>query len=223
MNVNPLHLRIVTLALGLAVAVAIGLGPVAAGPAAAQGMKMDSPGGDAMKMDEPGSDAMKVDGSDQGGMNMMGDLDTSTIPRVPPVAGYADGERIFFVHTEVSDPEIGAVMTQMMGSPVPVVPALAGAPDSMLATVWAFTNGIKPEGPRGPLDFQPDVFDRPVGAEGYSPLRMLYLVTWADGTAARLLTSAAEVDAALTSNAVTIRRTGVVVNTPFLTWPGGQR
>jgi hypothetical protein len=85
------------------------------------------------------------------------------------------------MHTEVSDPEIGTVMTDMMGSPVPVVQELADAPTSMLARLWAFTNGVQPKGPRGPLDFQPDIFDLPVGTSGYRPLRALFLVTWSGG------------------------------------------
>lgn len=156
-------------------------------------------------------------------MRMMENVDVSSIPRFPPVMGYVEGSRIFFVHTEVSDPEISLVLTQMMGSPVPVVPTLASVPDSLLASLWAFTNGVKPEGPRGPLDFQPDVFDNPVGSQGYSPLRMLHLVTWNDDAEPRLLTSAADVAAALSSNEVSVETTGVVANMPFLTWPGGQR
>ncbi len=70
---------------------------------------------------------------------MIGDMDMSEVPHIPPVAGYAEGERIFFLHTEVSDPEIGRIMTEMMDSPVPVVASLAKAPEEMLATVYAFT------------------------------------------------------------------------------------
>jgi hypothetical protein len=162
-------------------------------------------------------------GSGGGGMMMIGEMDTSQVPRVPPVAGYAEGVQIFFIHTEVSDPEIGRIMTGMMGSPVPVVPSLAEAGEGLLARVWAFSNGVQPKGPRGPLDFQPDVFDHPVGSDGYRPLRMLYLATWADGAASRLLTSAADVEAAIAAGELTEERTGVVVNAPFLTWPGGQR
>lgn len=162
-------------------------------------------------------------GSDDSGMSMMAGVDTADVPRVPPVAGYTGGVQIFFVHTEVSDPEIGRVMTDMMGSPVPVVPSLAAAGEDMLATVWAFTNGVQPDGPRGPLDFQPDVFNHPVGSEGYRPLRMLYLVTWSDSAMPRLLTSAAEVKSAIATGELVAERTGIVVNAPFLTWPDGQR
>jgi hypothetical protein len=166
---------------------------------------------------------MSMDSGAGSGMNMMGAVDIATIPRVPPVAGYAEGERVFFLHTEVSDVNIAKIMTDMMASPVPVVPSLAEAPASMLAVVYAFTNGVQPEGPRGPLNFQPDVFDHPVGSEGYSPLRAIHLVTWQDGIAPRLLTSAADVEAAVNASEISIENTGIVVNMPFVTWPGGQR
>lgn len=154
---------------------------------------------------------------------MMGNMDMSEVPRIPPVAGYAEGERIFFLHTEVSDPEIGRIMTEMMNSPVPVVASLAKAPEEMLAIVYAFTNGVQPDGPRGPLDFQPDVFDNPPGTPGYTPLRKIVLVTWRDGTTPRLLKSAVEVAAALEAGEIAVEEPGVVVNMPFVTWPGGQR
>ena len=119
--------------------------------------------------------------------------------------------------------KIGIVMTDMMGSPVPVVPELADAPASMLARVWAFTNGVQPDGPRGPLDFQPDIIDHPVGTDGYRPLRSLILVTWRDGSDPRLLTSAADLGDAVANGEVALENTGIVVNAPLLTWPGGQR
>jgi len=154
---------------------------------------------------------------------MMGDMDMSEVPHIPPVAGYAEGEQIFFLHTEVSDPEISRIMTEMMDSPVPVVASLAKAPEEMLAIVYAFTNGVQPDGPRGPLDFQPDVFDNPPGTPGYTPLRKIVLVTWRDSTTPRLLKSAVEVAAALEAGEIAVEEPGVVVNMPFVTWPGGQR
>ncbi len=145
-------------------------------------------------------------------------------PTVPPVTGYAEGEEILFLHTEASDPQLAETLTEMMGgSPVLVVPALAEVPDSALADVYVFTNGVMPDGAMGPLGFQPDVFDRPPGTEGYSPLRAVNLVTWDDEQDARVLRSAEEVLAAEEAGEVTIERPGIVVNMPFLTWPGGQR
>lgn len=141
-------------------------------------------------------------------------------PAVPLVEGYAEGREILFQHTEVSDPTIAELLTDMMRSPVLVVPSLAQAPEALLATVWVFKNGVRGE---GPFRYQSDVFDHPPGSEGYRPLRAVHLVRWKDERAARRLRSAAEVRAAERAGEVTIERPGVVVNMPLVTWPGGRR
>ena len=136
---------------------------------------------------------------------------------------YSEGQRILFLHTETSDPEIAKILTDMMGSPVLVVRSLAKAPNEMLAPVYVFTNGVTGEGPLGPLGFQPDVFGEPPGRAGYTPLRSIVLVTWRDEASARLLKSAAEVEEALQNGDITLEEPGVIVNMPMVTWPGGQR
>lgn len=141
-------------------------------------------------------------------------------PTVPAGMAYAEGKEIRFIHTEVSDAEIGKLLSDMMSSPVLVVPSLAQVPESALAKVYVFGNGIKG---MGPLGFQPDVFDSPPGTEGYTPLRALYVVTWTDEAKARELKAVAEVLAAETAGEVTIERKPVVINMPFITWEGGQR
>jgi hypothetical protein len=90
----------------------------------------------------------------------------------------------------------------------------------MVALVYVFKNGVKG---RGPFGFQPDVFEKPPGADGYSPLRAVHVVAWKNERSARELKSAAEVKAAEAKGEITIERPGVVVNMPFLTWPGGRR
>ncbi|MBI5628876.1 MAG: hypothetical protein HY953_08150, partial [Candidatus Rokubacteria bacterium] len=122
---------------------------------------------------------------------------------VPPVKAYTEGKEIKFIHTEVSDPKVSELLTKMMGSPVLVVPSLAQAPELLLAPVYVFKNGVKGG---GPFRFQPDVFDRPPGADGYSPLRAVHLVTWKNERAARELRSAAEVKAAEAKGEITIER-----------------
>lgn len=146
---------------------------------------------------------------------MMGDA-----PVVPAGLAYADGQEIRFIHTEVSDPDIAQLLTDMMDSPVLVVPSLAQVPESATAPVYVFTNG--PEG-MGPLGFQPDVFPFPPGSDAYTPLRRIHLVTWADPAAARELRAASEVEAALAAGELTEEIPGVVVNMPFVTWPDGNR
>ena len=139
---------------------------------------------------------------------------------IPPVRGYMEGKEIRFIHTEASDAKVAELLTDMMGSPVLVVPSLAQAPNATLSNVYVFTNGISGE---GPFKFQPDVFDNPPGTTGYSPLRALNLVTWKEEQLARKLKSAAEVEGAMEKGEVTIKQPGVVVNMPMLTWPGGRR
>jgi len=139
---------------------------------------------------------------------------------IPPIKGYMEGKEIRFIHTEASDTNVAELLTDMMGSPVLVVPSLAQAPKATLSNVYVFTNGISGE---GPFKFQPDVFDNPPGTTGYSPLRALNLVTWKEEQPARKLKSAAEVEGAMEKGEVTIKQPGVVVNMPMLTWPGGRR
>lgn len=141
-------------------------------------------------------------------------------PVVPPVRGYGAGEEILFLHTEASDPAIAELLTEMMGSPVLLVPALANVPEQALANVYVFQNGL--EG-TGPLGFQPDVFDNLPDGEGYTPLRAINLMTWGNPEAARLLTSAEAVEAALDTGEITLERPGVVVNMPVIQWPAGER
>jgi hypothetical protein len=140
---------------------------------------------------------------------------------IPYTAGYVDGERISFIHPEVSDQKVADLLTEMLRSPVLVVPSLAQASESMVGNVYVFTNGVRKG--EGPFKFQADVFDRPPGTEGYTPLRAVNLVAWKDEGKARELRSAAEVKAAEAAAAITITKPGRVVNMPFLTWPGGRR
>jgi len=140
--------------------------------------------------------------------------------QLPAGKAYAEGKEIYFVHTEASDPDIANLLTEMMSSPVLFVPSLADVPESTLANVYVFENGLKGT---GPLGFQADVFDHPPGSRGYSPLRKVNIVTWKEPDKARLLTSVDEVLAAQQAGEVTVSQPGVVVNMPFVVWDGGKR
>lgn len=150
----------------------------------------------------------------------MGGMEPVSGPEIPLVGGFAEGEEIAFLHTEASAPQVAEMLTEMMGSPVLVVPSLAEVPEASRANVYVFTNGIEGDVPMG---FQPDVFDSPPGTEAYSPLRTLNLVTWVNEGDARELRSAEEVLMTEADGEVTIEQPGVVVNMPMVTWPGGER
>ncbi|HEX5943038.1 MAG TPA: hypothetical protein VFY66_12215 [Anaerolineales bacterium] len=139
---------------------------------------------------------------------------------LPAGKAYAEGKEIYFVHTEASDAGVAEKLTNMMKSPVILVPSLANVPEEALSNVYVFTNGVEGTGPFG---FQADVFDNPPGTEGYTPLRSLNVITWADGATARELKSVAEVLEAESNGELAIEQPGVVINMPFVVWDGGQR
>jgi hypothetical protein len=138
----------------------------------------------------------------------------------PPVKGFYKGQEIRFIHTEVSDAKVAEMLTRMMGPKVLLVPSLKEVPARLLAEVFVFTNGMRGEGPFG---FQADVFDAAPGDARYTPLRRVNLVAWKDRVRARVLRSVDEVAQARAKGELRVAQPGVVVNMPFLTWPGGQR
>jgi hypothetical protein len=142
------------------------------------------------------------------------------VAEIPAGKAYANGETIYFTHTEVSDKDVADLLTKMMNSPVLFVPALAQAPDALLANVYVFKNGVAGS---GPLKFQADVFENTPDDAGYSPLRRITFVTWTNESQAKELKSAAEIEQLAGQKAVTLEKSGVVVNMPFITWKGGKR
>ena len=151
----------------------------------------------------------------------MGEMGKATSGDLAPlVTGFYNGSEVLFIHTEASDPDVAGMLTEMMGPQVMLVPALAKAPELLLANVYVFTNGVQGMGPFG---FQPDVFDSIPGEESYRPLRTVNLVTWQEGVTTRELRSVEEIQTADTAGEVTITQPGVVVNMPILSWPGGHR
>ena len=138
----------------------------------------------------------------------------------PPVKGFYKGREVQFIHTEASDPNVAERLTRMMGPKVLVVPSLKEIPSRLLADVYVFTNGVKGEGPFG---FQADVFDTAPSDAAYTPLRRVNLVSWKNGGTARIIRAAEDVQDARMKGQVSVVKSRVVVNMPFLRWPGGQR
>lgn len=155
------------------------------------------------------------------GMGPRGMSDEFTTGELAPlVLGLYEGEELFFIHTEISDPDVAALLTEMMGPQVVVVTELANAPNDLVDELFVFTNGVSGT---GPLGFQPDVFASVPGDADYRPLRAIQLVTWQPGTTPRLLGSAQAVREAMTVGEVMVESSGIVVNAPVLVWHGGNR
>ncbi len=139
---------------------------------------------------------------------------------MPMIDGYYNGEKVFFVHTEVSDKNMADMMSMMINFPTLHVSDLTNIPQSELSKVYVFTSGIPGSGPYGggPFMFQIDVFDSVPGQIGYSQFRVPYLVTWNDDSTPRILTSEAEILEAESNGELTIQKTENVVNAPMMVW-----
>jgi hypothetical protein len=148
-------------------------------------------------------------------MDMEMDTGYSVDELAPLAMGYYESEVIYFIHPEASDETVAGVLTEMMGPDVYAVPSLAEIPAELLGNVYVFTNGIEA---MGPLGFQSDVFDSIPSDENYTPLRMISLVTWAEGIDARELMSVEEIETAADAGELVIEVANVVVNMPILVW-----
>src|SRR5712691_9441674 len=80
-------------------------------------------------------------------------------------------------------------------------------PGNKLAPIWTVTN---------PASGQHNIVDTVPGQPDYTPLWQLNMVTFKSGVTPRLLTSKADVDAAVQAGEVTVTQTTTVVNCPVL-------
>ena len=147
-------------------------------------------------------------------------LTETNIPKILPlVRGFADGNQVFYITTEVSDEKLASYLSNLTNSRVVYTPALKYTPAQSFANIYEFTNGIKGSGPEG---FQPNVADSQPGDNNYSPLWKVNLVTWNNGTTPRELTSEEDIVNAIKNKELTIKPTNIIVNCPFVQWKDGS-
>jgi len=139
---------------------------------------------------------------------------------IPLIEGYYNGEKVFFVHTEVSDKPMAEMMSMMINFPTLHVSELMNISQDDMAKVYVFTNGIAGSGPYGggPFMYQIDVLDSVPNQMGYSQLRIPHLVTWNENSTPRIMTSVDEILEAETNGELTIQNSDMVVNAPMIVW-----
>jgi predicted metal-binding protein len=140
------------------------------------------------------------------------------VTREPPlIPGFYDGKSITYLLTDVSVQKDAEDLSKATQFPVSFVPQLGRVPESSLARLYLFMNGVK--GPN-PLGFQANVVDSIPGEAVYSPLWRVYAVTWKDPSKARLLSSAQDIhDAEMVTHEITIEKTALVKNSPVVGTP----
>ncbi len=161
-------------------------------------------------------------GSEMREKPMMSDMSFNVNAQItiPMIDGYYNGEKVFFVHTEVSDKEMAEMMTMMVNFPTLHVSDLKNMPPDEMSKVYVFTNGISGSGPYGggPFMYQIDVFDSIPDQMGYSQFRVPHLVTWNENSTPRIMTSVDEILEAESNDELTIQKTDNVVNAPMIVW-----
>ncbi len=142
---------------------------------------------------------------------------------MPMIDGYYNGEKVFFVHTEVSDKAMAETMTMMVNFPTLHVSNLKNISPDEMAKVYVFSNGIRGSEPYGggPFMYQIDVFDTIPDQMGYSQFRVPHLVTWNENSTPRILTSVDEIMEAESNGELSIQKTDNVVNAPMVVWKSG--
>ena len=143
---------------------------------------------------------------------------------IPMIDGYYNGEKVYFIHTELSDEKMANMMTSMVNFPTLHVPDLENIPDEDVGKFYVFTNGIAGTGPYGggPFFFQIDIFDSIPTSDGYSEFRVPQLVTWNDNSTPIILTSVDELLDAQTNGKLSIKSADFVVHLPMIVWDSGM-
>lgn len=148
-------------------------------------------------------------------------LSRANVPATIPMhQGYYNGEDVFYIITDSSDPTHADIITANQGWQVELAPLLKNTPEDALSTVYLFTNGIEGDGIHG---YQGQIFtSTPAQADVYSALTAHVHVMWNDGATPRVLDSEAMVMEAAENNEITLTEIDVVLNMPQIIWPEGQ-
>jgi len=143
---------------------------------------------------------------------------------IPMIDGYYNGEKVFFIHTEISDEKMANMMTSMVNFPTLHVPDLENISNDDIGKFYVFTNGITGTGRYGggPFFYQIDILDTIPTSNGYSEFRVPQLVTWNDDSTPRILKSVTELFNAETNGELSIKSADFVVHLPMITWNSGM-
>jgi hypothetical protein len=148
-------------------------------------------------------------------------LSRANVPATIPMhQGYYNGEDVYYIITDSSDPTHADIITKNQGWQVELAPLLKNAPEEALSKTYMFTNGVEGDGVQG---YQGEVFtSTPEQTDVYSALTSHVHVTWNEGVTSRVLDSDAMIMEAAENKEITLTEVEVVLNMPQIVWPGGQ-
>jgi len=148
-------------------------------------------------------------------------LSRANVPATIPMhQGYYNGEDVFYIITDSSDPKHAEIITENQGWRVELAPLLKNTPEEALSTVYLFTNGIEGDGIHG---YQNQIFtSTPAQEDVYSALTSHVHVMWNEDVTPRVLDSEAMLMEAAENDEITLTEIDVVLNMPQIVWPEGQ-
>jgi len=154
------------------------------------------------------------------------DFNLEYVEQIPIIDGYYEGNKVWFIHPDVSNPDMAEKLTRMINYQTLYVPKHAEVVDiEKLAKLYVFSNGVDQKDTEpwggGPFGFQIDIFDAIPGDKDYTALRRPHVVTWNDDARPRILKTEQDLLDAEAANELSIEAADFVVNVPIVRWPGG--
>lgn len=143
---------------------------------------------------------------------------------IPVIDAYYQGEKVWFIHTDVSSESMAERLTEMVGYRTLHAPQIAPAARfDQLGKIYVFTNGVRRRNAKpwggGPFGYQIDVVDSVPGDADYTSWRNPQLVTWNETATPRVLKSEDAIQQAEADGRLIVKPTDVVVNVPIVEWP----
>jgi hypothetical protein len=139
--------------------------------------------------------------------------ESATAKTPPRIGGFYDGRQVFYLLTDVSSRKDATALSKATRFPVSFSPRIGRVPETALAKLYLFMNGVK--GPN-PFGFQANVIDSVPGQPKYSPLWRVYAVKWSAGRTPSLLRSEAQILRARADGDLSVTKTPLVKNSPVL-------
>lgn len=149
------------------------------------------------------------------------DLYMSNVPvQIPMHTGFHNGSELSYIITDSSDADLAKTISEKQNWNVEAAPVLSATPDSILQTIYLFTNGVKSDGIYG---FQNAVFSNtPEQRQEYTALRKIVEVSWYPGQRSAVLTSVEDIIEAKQDGKLNTKETDAIINAPQIIWPDGQ-
>lgn len=148
-------------------------------------------------------------------------LSRTNVPAIIPMhKGIYNGNQVLYIITDGSDEDYAKTISEKQEWNVELAPVISKIPENTLQKIFVFKNGVKGEGIYG---FQNEVFSSTPSQESeYSALNSVIEVTWKTGQKEIVFESAADIINAQENGRIEFNETGIVLNTPQITWPDGQ-